>query len=130
MIESSRVHEVTVFSLILLAKLLNLRALLLDLLLLLLNLSLGLLIRSFLVLHRVANRVTAYSAQSGADRGARTRMTDRSANNRASAGPKACTTQSALFTCGKWLPGTSCGENRRSQSGHDRKSDTHERPPH
>jgi hypothetical protein len=107
-----------------------LHALLLDLLLLLLNLSLGLLIRSLLVLHRVANRVTGYSAQSAADRGARTRMTDRSANNRASASPKARTTQSAFFPCGKWLPGTSCGENCRCQSGHDRESDTHERPPH
>jgi len=62
-----------------------LHALLLDFLLLLLDLSLGLLIGSFLVLHRVPDRVTGYSAQSGADRSTRTWMADRSANNGARA---------------------------------------------
>lgn len=79
-------------SLVLLAKLLNLHALLLDFLLLLLHLSLGLLIRSFLVLHRVPDPVAGYSAHCAADRGARTRMADRSANNGASASAEACTT--------------------------------------
>ena len=79
-------------SLVLLAKLLNLHALLLDFLLLLLDLRLGLLISSFLVLQRVPDRVTGYSAQSGADRSARTWMADRSANNGARAGAQAGTT--------------------------------------
>jgi hypothetical protein len=69
-----------------------LHALLLDFLLLLLDLSLGLLIGSFLVLHRVPDRITGYSAQSGADRSARTRMADCGANNGASSGAEACTT--------------------------------------
>ena len=47
------------FRLVLLAKLLNLHALLLDFLLLLLHLSLGLLICGFLVLHRVPYRIPA-----------------------------------------------------------------------
>jgi hypothetical protein len=90
---------------------------------------LGLLIGGFLVLHRVANRVTAYPAQSGTDRSSSTRMTDRSANNGASSSAESCTTQSALFTRGKWLPCTSGGENCRGQPGKDRGSDTHAHPP-
>jgi hypothetical protein len=80
------------FRLVLLAKLLNLHALLLDFLLLLLHLSLGLLICGFLVLRRVPYRVPAYSAQPGADRSARPWMANRSADNGAGAGTEACTT--------------------------------------
>ena len=80
------------FSLVLLAKLLYLHTLLLDFLLLLLDLSLGLLIGSFLVLHRVPDRVTGYSAQSAADRSARSWMADRGANNGARASAQAGTT--------------------------------------
>ena len=80
------------FRLVLLAKLLNLHALLLDFLLLLLDLSLGLLVRRLLVLHRVPDRVTGYSADSCADRSARTWMADRSADNGARASTEACTT--------------------------------------
>jgi hypothetical protein len=79
------------FSLVLLAKLLNLHALLLDFLLLLLDLSLGLLIGGFLVLHRVADCVTGYSAHCAADRSARTWMANRGANNSARASADACT---------------------------------------
>ena len=79
------------FSLVLLAKLLNLHALLLDFLLLLLDLSLGLLIGSFLILHRVPDGVTAYSAHCAADRGAGTWMADRGANNGARSSAEACT---------------------------------------
>src|SRR5215469_5237172 len=118
------------FRLVLLAKLLNLYALLLDFLLLLLHLSLGLLICGFLVLHRVPYRVPAYSAQSGTNRSARTRMANRSADNGTCAGTEACATQGAFFTCGQRLPGTSRGEDCRGQCGKDRESDTHERPPH
>src|SRR5262249_30817205 len=89
------------FCLRLLAKLLNLHALLLDFLLLLLHLSLGLLICGFLGLHRVPYRVAAYSAQPRTDRSARPRMANRSADNGACAGAEACTTQGAFFTCGE-----------------------------
>src|SRR5215467_4559851 len=118
------------FSLVLLAKLLNLHALLLDFLLLLLNQGLGLLICGLLVLHRIPHRIPGYSTQPATDRSARTRMTDRSTNNGARAGTKTCTAQSALFTRGKRLPATPCGEDCRGQSSEDRESDTHERPPH
>jgi hypothetical protein len=104
----------TLFGLVLLAKLLNLHALLLDFLLLLLDLSLRLLIGSFLVLHRVPDRVTGYSTQSAADRSTRTWMADRGANDGAGASAEACPTQSALFTCGKRLPCASRGEDCRS----------------
>jgi hypothetical protein len=96
--KSATPHERTVgkalrrlFSLVLLAKLLNLHALLLDFLLLLLDLSLGLLIGGFLVLHRVADCVTGYSAHCAADRSARTWMANRGANNSARASADACT---------------------------------------
>jgi hypothetical protein len=82
----------TLFRLVLLAKLLNLHALLLDFLLLLLDLSLRLLIGSFLVLHRVPDRVTGYSTQSAANRSTRTWMADRGANNGAGASAEACPT--------------------------------------
>src|SRR5208282_3191834 len=118
--------------LVLLPQLLDLRALLLDLLLLLLDLRLGLLICDFLVLHGVADRVAGHASHARTDRGARAWMPHRSTNDRAGAGAETCATESALFTCGKRLPGTSrdnhCCDKRQSRNNRD--VFTHRRPPH
>jgi hypothetical protein len=62
--------------------LLELLPLLFNFLLLLLHLSLGLLIRGFLILHRVADRESCDSAESRANRGARAGRADCGTNDR------------------------------------------------
>src|SRR5882762_6586982 len=76
------IRNLGLFGFLLPLHLLNLLPLLFDFLLLLLNLSLGLLIRGFLILHRVADCESSHSAESRANRGSRAGCADQRTDNR------------------------------------------------
>jgi hypothetical protein len=85
------------FGLLLLPHLLQFAALTFDLLLLLFHLALRLLLLDFLILHRIANRVSTYAANGAADRRACCGMADSGANQGAGAGAEDAAAQGSFF---------------------------------
>jgi hypothetical protein len=97
------------FGLLLLLHLFELTTLALDFLLLLLDLALGLLLLVFLVLHRVANRVTPYGAEPATDRRAGAWMPDGSTDYGSGTGSQEAPSESSLFPRAKRLTPAASG---------------------
>src|SRR5271166_6760 len=96
-------------------QLLNLLLLILDLPLLRSNLRLSLSVGVLLILHLVADRVSAQCADAAADRGARQRVTDSGADNRARRGSHARADERALLTGRERLSRASHGRHDRNR---------------
>jgi hypothetical protein len=77
---------------------LDLLPLLFELLLLLLNLVLRLLLLDLVILHRVADRKTADSAERSADCGAGARRADRSSDNRTGGSAQSAAQECSLLS--------------------------------
>jgi hypothetical protein len=95
--------------------LLYLSALVFDLLLLLLQLALRLLSLDLLVLHFIANHVSAGCAQSATNCGARARMTDRGTDYCASASAQESADAGTFFALAERLPRTSRNQKGRRE---------------
>jgi len=98
------------FGLLLLLHLFQFTTLALDFLLLLLDLALGLLLLVFLVLHRVANRVTTNRAEPAPDRRPGAWMPDRGTDYGAGAGSQEAPSKSSLFPRAKRLTAAASGQ--------------------
>ncbi len=95
------------FGLLLLLHLLQFAALTFDLLLLLFHLALRLLLLDFLVLHRVANCVSAHCAHRTADRGSRAGIADGGADYGAGSRAEYAAAQGSLLAGAERLPAAS-----------------------
>src|SRR6202158_1358001 len=102
----SLLFGLSLFGLALALHLLKLLTLIFDFLLLRLNLALGLSIRVFIVLHLIADHVSANSSDASADRRAREQITDRRTNDRAGGGADTCADESTLLSRREWLSRT------------------------
>src|SRR5208282_3397536 len=115
-------------------QLLNLLLLALDLLLLTLNLRLSLSVGGFLILHLVADRVSAQCADTAADCRARQRVANCSADDRTGRGSDTRSDKRALLTCREGLPRAShdCHDRNRHEQTFDYRYRVcpHELPPY
>jgi len=114
-LQARRQINVKLFGLLLLFHFFKFAALTFDLLLLLLDLTLGLLLLVFLVLHLVANRITAHRAHRTADRRSGARMADGRTDYGAGSGTQYTAAQSSLLTSAERLPAASDQNYRQHQ---------------